>query len=133
MKKIFVVGITVLILSFGFISCSSDDDNDGGGEIPVEFRGTYTNTSGGTHTLVIGATSATLTRSGQSPVTKPFGELYEAGGGTYAAFFSGSWSNPGEHFLIQVDPSNNNIISVTYIPAGGVAAIVGSGGTWTKQ
>jgi len=60
MKKIFVLGITVLILSFGFISCSSDDSDDGDEPIPVQLRGTYTS-SPGNHTVVVGINSIVVT------------------------------------------------------------------------
>ena len=131
MKKVFVLGLTVLILSFGFISCDTGSGG-GGDEIPVEFRGTYTNSSGGTHTLVVRATDATLTRSGFSPVTKPFRNSTEDGSNISASFYSGSWSESVEQFIIIVDTSSGNITAVSYRPAGGQFASVGSG-FWTKQ
>jgi len=113
MKKFFVLGLTVFALSFGFISCSADDDGDDGGSVPVEFQGTWNHNGG--HKVVIGEKSATLTRSGQSPITLPFKEGVESGGSIIGIFNTGTQGNANfEQITLSFDPSSFALKSVTY-------------------
>ena len=113
MKKFFVLGLTVLALSFGFISCSDGDDGDDGGSVPAEFQGTWNHNEG--HKVVIGEKSATLTRSGQSPITLPFKEGVEGGGSIIGIFNTGTYGNANlKQITLYFNPSTFALQLVVY-------------------
>ena len=87
MKKIFVLGLTALILSLSFISC----DSDGGGgsvnvPVPSEYRGTYTHPSG--DYFVVGANSVTVTlvTSNNDTFTLQYDPSVNGGNGFFGEF-----------------------------------------------
>ena len=133
MKKIFVLGLTVLILSFGFISC---DTGSGGGAntVPPEYQGIWNSNSGG-HKVVVGETSATLTRSGLSPITLPFDGGSANDGYMFGSFQTGTLGNSSyRDIVLQFTLDNPPVLyTVGYWQVNRDGLPVFLQADWTKQ
>ena len=124
MKKIFVLGITVLILSLSFISCDNGTTGGGGGlQTPPGIRGTYIHSSG--DNFVITTSNVTFSRSASS-FTRPYKGIYT---NTFHHFFEDS--NVASFQMIIEIESPPSITSLHIVSNGTVIYSNPTG--WTKQ
>ena len=129
MKKSFILGLIVLILSMGlvFVGCSTDSDDDGGSspEIPAVLKGKIWINSITNEKIEFGNKNVTVTLSGGSPKKYNLEKVSDLGI-EYFLYFKGL-------------PDSSNLIVVhtdaSGFPSGipGFAGITGNNSDFVKQ
>ena len=111
MKKSFILGLTVLVLSLGLVLVGCSTDDDGGDSVPSNLIGTWEYTSY-YHTLVFSSSGLKAGGGSEMSITSVSGNSITIPAGTFNFAISG------------------NTLTITNSPLDGGAI---PNGTYTKQ